>query len=55
MKHISVIGAGTMGRDIAQVFAQKGFSVIVRDITDEIIKDSALRLEKSLSRLVDKG
>ncbi|NLO48724.1 MAG: 3-hydroxybutyryl-CoA dehydrogenase [Clostridiales bacterium] len=55
MKQISVIGAGTMGRDIAQVFAQKGFSVIVRDITDEIIKDSALRLEKSLSRLVDKG
>ena len=55
MKQISVIGAGTMGRDIAQVFAQKGFSVIVRDITDEIIKNSALRLEKSLSRLVEKG
>lgn len=55
MKLISVIGAGTMGLDIAQVFARNGFDVIVRDITDEIIKGSAAKLEKSLSRLVERG
>jgi len=55
MTKISVIGAGTMGTDIAQVFAQKGYSVIVRDITDEIIGKASAKLEKSISRLVDKG
>ena len=55
MKKISVIGAGTMGLDIAQVFAQKGFEVVIRDITDEIIARSAARMDKSLARLVEKG
>jgi 3-hydroxybutyryl-CoA dehydrogenase len=55
MKKISVIGAGTMGLDIAQVFAQKGYDVVVRDITDEIIAKSAAKQEKSLARLVEKG
>ena len=55
MKKISVIGAGTMGTDIAQVFAAKNFDVVVRDITDEIISNSSARLEKSLARLVEKG
>ena len=55
MKKISIIGAGTMGTDIAQVFAKKGFTVVVRDITDEIIGKSAAKLEKTVTRLVDKG
>ncbi len=55
MNKISIIGAGTMGTDIAQVFARKGFDVIVRDITDEIIARSSAKLEKTVSRLVEKG
>ena len=55
MKKIVVIGGGTMGLDIAQVFAKKGFDVVVRDITDEIIKASEARLVKSLDKLVSKG
>ena len=55
MKKISIIGAGTMGTDIAQLFARKGFDVVVRDITDEIITKSTARLEKTTQRLVDKG
>ena len=55
MKKISIIGAGTMGTDIAQVFARKGFSVVVRDISDEIIAKSSAKLEKTVTRLVDKG
>lgn len=55
MKKIMVIGAGTMGLDIAQVFARAGFEVVVRDISDEIIKNSEKRLNKGLDKLVEKG
>jgi 3-hydroxybutyryl-CoA dehydrogenase len=55
VKKISIIGAGTMGTDIAQVFARNGYEVLVRDITDEIIAKSAAKLEKTVSRLVEKG
>ena len=55
MKKIVVIGGGTMGLDIAQVFAKKGFDVVVRDIKEEIIKASEARLNKGLDKLVAKG
>ena len=55
MKKISIIGAGTMGTDIAQVFARKGFSVVIRDMTDAIIGKSSAKLEKNVARLVEKG
>ena len=55
MKKIVVIGDGTMGLDIAQVFAKKGFDVVVRDINDDIIKASEARLNKGLDKLVSKG
>ena len=55
MKKIVVIGGGTMGLDIAQVFAKKGFDVVVRDINDDIIKASEGRLNKGLEKLVSKG
>ena len=55
MKIISIIGAGTMGTDIAQVFARKGFTVVVRDMTDDIINKSSAKLEKTVARLVEKG
>jgi 3-hydroxybutyryl-CoA dehydrogenase len=55
MKKIVVIGGGTMGLDIAQVFAKKGYDVVVRDIKDEIIQASEARLNKGLDKLVAKG
>lgn len=55
MKKIVVIGGGTMGLDIAQVFAKKEFDVVVRDINDDIIKASEARLNKTLDKLVAKG
>ena len=55
MKKIVVIGGGTMGLDIAQVFAKKGYEVVVRDIKDEIIQASEARLNKGLDKLVSKG
>ncbi len=55
MKKIVVIGGGTMGLDIAQVFARSGYDVVVRDINDEIIQKSEARLNKGLDKLVAKG
>ena len=51
MKKIVVIGGGTMGLDIAQVFARNGYDVVVRDIKDEIIQASEARLNKGLDKL----
>lgn len=55
MKRIVVIGGGTMGLDIAQVFARCGNEVTVRDITEEIIAGSKTKLVKGLEKLVAKG
>ena len=55
MKNIFIIGAGTMGLDIAQAFASKGFNVKVRDISQEIIDGAKQKLEKKLAKLLEKG
>ncbi|MGI5979305.1 MAG: 3-hydroxybutyryl-CoA dehydrogenase [Oscillospiraceae bacterium] len=55
MKKVMVVGGGTMGLDIAQVFARADFEVVVRDISVEIIKGAEERLNKGLDKLVSKG
>ena len=55
MKNIVVIGGGTMGLDIATVFARTGHSVTVREISQELADKAAARLDASLSKLVSKG
>ncbi|QUH25373.1 3-hydroxybutyryl-CoA dehydrogenase [Serpentinicella alkaliphila] len=55
MKKIGVIGAGTMGADIALVSAQSGFDVVLRDISDAALEKAMARLEKSLQKSVEKG
>ncbi len=52
---VFVIGAGTMGLDIAQAFAKGGNTVKVRDINDEIINAAQARMVKSLAKRVEKG
>ena len=52
---VMVIGGGTMGLDIAQVFAKAGKAVIVRDINETIITNAQARLGKTLDKLVAKG
>ena len=54
IEKVAVIGAGTMGNGIAQVFAQKGFSVTMIDIKDEFVQKGVAAIDKSLSRLVKK-
>lgn len=55
MKHISVIGAGTMGNGIAHVFAQAGFEVDLIDLNEEHLQKGLQTIENNLSRLVAKG
>jgi len=52
---IGVVGAGTMGSGIAQVFAQSGYQVTVVDVIADQLKKSAALIEKNLSRSVEKG
>lgn len=52
---VSVIGAGTMGSGIAQVFAMAGHEVTLIDIFPEAIKKGRVNIEKSLSKLSEKG
>ncbi len=51
---IAVVGSGTMGNGIAQVFAQRGHSVILRDLDQAILDRARKQLEKNLSRLMEK-
>ncbi|WP_366945267.1 3-hydroxybutyryl-CoA dehydrogenase [Desulfoluna sp.] len=55
MMKIMVIGAGTMGAEIAQAFAQKKFDVVLRDINEEAVAKGLAGMEKRLERLVSKG
>ena len=55
MKTILVLGAGTMGAGIAQVAAQSGCTVFLRDIKQEFVDKGIQGIVKSLGRQVEKG
>ncbi|MBP2653505.1 MAG: 3-hydroxybutyryl-CoA dehydrogenase [Firmicutes bacterium] len=54
-KKVLVIGAGQMGGGIAQVLAQSGIEVVVRDIKEEFVAKGIANITKNLERLVEKG
>ena len=54
-KKVLIIGAGQMGSGIAQVAAQAGLEVTLRDIKDEYVQKGIAFIEKNLSKLVEKG
>lgn len=55
MEKVFVAGAGTMGLDIALLFAEAGMQVAVRDISDAIVDAAKTRLGDKLDVLVAKG
>jgi 3-hydroxybutyryl-CoA dehydrogenase len=55
VKTVGVVGAGQMGSGIAQVAAMSGLSVIMSDITEELVQRGLTNLTKILARNVDKG
>ncbi len=52
---VGVVGAGAMGNGIAQLAAQIGCDVILRDIKDEFVERGMKNIDKFLSRSVEKG
>lgn len=54
IKTVGVIGAGTMGNGIAQVFAASGFTVVMQDIADASLERGVATISKSLDRLIKK-
>ncbi|MDX6225864.1 MAG: 3-hydroxybutyryl-CoA dehydrogenase [Frankiales bacterium] len=55
MTKIAVIGAGLMGSGIAQVSAQAGYDVVLRDIGEDAIARGLGGIRKSYDRFVQKG
>jgi len=55
IKKLGVVGAGAMGNGIAQIAAQIGCEVVMRDIKDEFVERGMKSIDKFLSRSVEKG
>jgi len=55
IKTIGVLGAGTMGNGIAQVFAQSGYDVRLCDTYAPALDKAKGTIEKSLGKFVEKG
>jgi len=51
---VFIMGAGTMGSGIAQVFATQGFQTVLYDIEEKFVEIGYLAIESSLSRMVKK-
>ena len=54
IKTIGVVGAGTMGNGIAQVFAASNFDVILQDISQDQLDNGIATISGSLDRLIKK-
>ena len=52
---IAVLGAGVMGHGIAQIAAQAGINVIIRDIEQSFLDGAKTGIERNLARLVERG
>ena len=53
-KCVAIIGAGTMGRGIAQVFAQSGHQVYLHDVVPAALESAVAQIRKLLDRAVSK-
>ncbi len=55
IQKVGVVGCGLMGSGIAQVVAHAGLSVVVCEVTPELVEKGMKSIEKNLQRMVDKG
>jgi 3-hydroxybutyryl-CoA dehydrogenase len=55
IKTVGVVGAGSMGAGIANVFALNGYNVVLRDIEERFVQGGFERIDKFMSRSVQKG
>ena len=52
---VGVVGGGLMGHGIAQICAQAGWDVVLREVDDETAAKAVGKIEKQLGRAVEKG
>ena len=55
IQKVGVVGAGTMGNGIAQVFAAAGYDVLMRDIKEEFVARGLSTIKKNLDRMVSRN
>jgi 3-hydroxybutyryl-CoA dehydrogenase len=55
IKQVGVVGCGLMGHGIAQVAAQAGYQVVVREVSQEKLDSGLGKINKQLARAVEKG
>jgi 3-hydroxybutyryl-CoA dehydrogenase len=55
MNNVAIIGAGTMGHSLAQVFAQGGYKVALNDISEEILERAKGLIAANLDTLSELG
>ena len=55
IKTIGVVGAGQMGRGIAQVLATAGWNVLLIDATEEALEDAIKKIWQGVTKAVEKG
>jgi 3-hydroxybutyryl-CoA dehydrogenase len=55
IKKVCVLGAGIMGAGIAQIAAEAGYSVAMRDIEDRFVEKGLSTIKGNLDRAVAKG
>jgi 3-hydroxybutyryl-CoA dehydrogenase len=54
-KKVGILGAGLMGHGIAQISAEAGYDVVVREVDDATLAKGLGKIEKQLARAVEKG
>ena len=55
IKKVLIIGAGQMGSGIAEIMARGGIEVVLQDVQKEYVEKGLAKIEKSLSKAVEKG
>jgi len=55
MDNVTIIGAGTMGHALAQVFAQGGYQVSLNDVSEEILQQAHRLIASNLETLCQAG
>jgi len=55
IERVGIVGCGLMGHGIAQICAQAGWDVVVREVDQERLDAGIAKIEKQLARAVEKG
>ena len=55
IRNVTIVGAGTMGHSLAQVFAQAGYNVSLNDVRDDILQTAKRLIASNLKTLAELG